>query len=185
MFLECLFCTSLCRNDTHPPWCIPISSIIQFLCGLEQAGMVLSKPPNHEFTSNEINFQKRFESFYQIHQPPVLRYDDFVQGSDYSSIDAKLLISSTMDLFKDCRVQWTKLKKMLEDKTIEMDYSCITMDDINNGIKVCVTNSLHLLKLSKFILEKKEGDNLPVVSKNAVTFQFDIDAHYCCIHVHL
>ena len=175
-------CISSCRNHTHFPLCVHISSI-QFLCSLEQAGMVFSSTPNYEFTSNEINFQKRFESFHQIHQPPALRHDDFVQGSDYSSIDAKLLISSTMDLFKDCREQWTKLKKMLEDKTIDMDYSCVTMDDIKNGIKVCVTNSLHLLKLSKFILEKKEGDNLTVFSKDAVRFQFDIDAHYCCIHV--
>jgi hypothetical protein len=138
--------------------------------------------PNYVFTSNEINFQKRFESFDQIPQPPALKYNDFVQGSDYSSIDPKFLVSSTMDTFKECRVQFTNLKKMLEDGTIEMTYSCVTMDDIHNGIKVCVTNSLHLLKLSQYNIVEKNPIDLP---KKAVTYQFDIDARYCCIHINV
>jgi hypothetical protein len=141
--------------------------------------------PKYKFTSNEINFQKRFESFDQIHQPPALKYTDFVQGSDYSSIDTTFLVSSTMNTFKECRAEFTKLKKLLKDQTIEMGYSCVTLEDIHNGIKVCVSNSLHLLKLSQFILEQKEKKNAIVMPKKAVTFEFDIDAQYCCIHIHV
>jgi len=131
------------------------------------------KKPQYKFTSHEICFRKRFESFNQIRQPPLLTHDDFLKGSDFGLVSSTTLISSATDCFTTSRGLLQEIGE--ESKKLEDIYRSIRKDDVTNLVKVCVGNSLFLLKLSKSIANQD-------VSTLNVSLDFK-DCQFCSINL--
>ena len=131
-------------------------------------------PHVYEFTSHEQRFQKQFEPFQLIMSPPPLSYDDFKAGSDFQNVSQADLLSSTSDCFK-------KSKTMLDNisihiGTIESKYSPLDADEIRALTKVCVGNSVFLMRLIQ-----QAGDKGTASGK--VTFDFAANSQFCTIKV--
>jgi len=146
----------------------------QFLAALNQAGVL--KKPGYKFTSHELCFNKRFEALDQIQQPPPLTYDDFMQGTDFSGVSSTTLLSSSTECFTASRSLLEKINMHCEK--MEEDYRCISKQDATKLIKVCIGNSIFLLKLSQGVAS---GDT----SSGKVTFDFQSHNEFCTINVKL
>ena len=119
-------------------------------------------------------FQKRFHSFRFIHQPRLLTFDDFLAGSDFSSVSANTLLTSTAGCFKTCRaIIDAILKRHLP--TIDPEYSAVKKEEALSLVKVCVGNSLFLHKLCQAV---DEGGGM--ASHNA-SFDFKVHKQFCSI----
>jgi hypothetical protein len=102
-------------------------------------------------------FLKRFETFNQIRQPPLLTHDDFLKGCDFDSISSSVLIASAAECF-------TASRSLLEEicnksKHVDELYCSVSKEDATNLIKICVGNSLFLMKLSQSIA-RQDTDSL-------------------------
>ena len=139
---------------------------------LLQTGFI--NKPTYEFTTTRKIFEKRFECFQQFRQPPPLSYDDFEKGTDFSSVSWKDLITSSSDCFKNCRILLDKMKNRVESKSL--DFLPISMDEIMCTTKVCIANSLLLLKVSQYI-DKCE------TKVHKVSFDFDTHRQFCSISI--
>ena len=144
---------------------------LQFLAALNQA-QVLNKP-QYKFTSHEICFRKRFETFNQIRQPPLLTHDDFLKGSDFGSVTSTVLISSAADCFTASRTLLEQISN--ECKKVDALHCSVSKEDVRNLIKVCVGNSLFLMKLSQSIASQ-DANSLSV----SLDFQ---DSQFCSINL--
>jgi len=145
--------------------------IVRFLAALNQA-QVLNKP-QYKFTSHEICFRKRFETFNQIRQPPLLTHDDFLKGSDFGSVTSTVLISSAADCFTASRTLLEQISN--ECKKVDALHCSVSKEDVRNLIKVCVGNSLFLMKLSQSIASQ-DANSLSV----SLDFQ---DSQFCSINL--
>lgn len=147
--------------------------IVRFIAALNQAEMV--RPDDYEFTSHEQRFRKQFEPFQQIVQPPPLTYNDFQTGSDFENVTQADLLSSTADCFKKC-------KSMLDNISVHMSampdtkFSPLGMDEVRALTKVCVGNSVFLMKLTQQV----HGNGK---AKGKVTFDFGANKQFCTIKI--
>ncbi len=137
---------------------------------LYQAGTI--SKPKYDFTTPRRIFEKRFQCFRQFRQPPPLTFDDFQKGTDFSSVPAKDLIKSAIDTFKDCRKALDQIAQSIESE--KSKYHLITKEETLSLTKVCIANSLFLLKMSQYI-ETGKMDSLKV------SFDFDIHKQFCSI----
>lgn len=144
----------------------------QFIASLNQAKMV--KPESYEFTSHDQRFQKRFEPFGAIVQPPPLTYDDFRTGSDFRSVPQSDLLSSTSECFKKCKSMLDKISSHAG----EIDSKFLPLPDeyIRGLTKVCVGNSVFLMKLTQQV----RGDG---TAKGKVSFDFAANTQFCTIKI--
>lgn len=133
--------------------------------------------PNYEFTTTKKIFHKRFECFHQFNQPPPLSYDDFQKGTDFSSVSSNDLIASATDCFKTCRSALDEMTKKLDndDNRFAANYG-MNREEIKKVTKVCIANSLALLKLSQSITR---GD----IGSCKIEFDFTTHKQYCSINV--
>jgi hypothetical protein len=149
----------------------------KYLAALYQADVI--QMPQYKFTTHELCFKKRFESIQQIVQPPNLSYDDFLKGTDFSSVSSRTLISSSTECFNVCKSLFQSIRSECDQAQVPMDddYRCISNTDIKRLTKVCIGNSLFLLKLSQ-ATEKGEG-----VSSSAleVNYDFTSNKQFCTI----
>ena len=135
---------------------------------------IISKPM-YEFTTTEKIFEKRFECFHQFRQPPALTYNDFQKGTDFSSVSSNDLISSSSDCFKTCRNLLSDIMKKLE--TIDSNYCIISKEEVMSVTKVCIANSLFLLKVSSYI---RKGESL---ESYKVSFDLETHGQFCSINI--
>lgn len=138
--------------------------MVRYIAALRQAGL-LSDPPKSitMFTTPQIRFQKRFEPFSVLSQPPPLSYEDFAQGSDFSAVRSEDLVRSAGDCFRQCKSVIERLLQVVvvgetsaSSEVIDMTkqrrnddlYISIRREEAMALTKVCVINSLFLHKLS-------------------------------------
>lgn len=146
--------------------------IVRFIASLTQAKLL--HPVAYEFTSLEQRFQKQFEPFQLIASPPALSYEDFKAGSDFQYVAQADLLSSTSDCFK-------KSKSMLDNisthiGSIERKYSPLDADEIRALTKVCVGNSVFLMRL----VQQSCGNG---TSSGKVTLDFSVHSQFCTIKI--
>uniref|UniRef100_A0A7S1ZHY9 Uncharacterized protein n=1 Tax=Ditylum brightwellii TaxID=49249 RepID=A0A7S1ZHY9_9STRA len=167
--------------------------IVRFLAALNQAGLV--KPPIFEFTTHQRRFEKRFESFSVISQPPPLTYDDYCQGSDFSSIQPEELLASAAECFRASKAAVDKLLVMLNkrsgsssallssttsmtasDEKDMLNYLPVAKEEVMSLAKVCVGNSLFLHKLTQQV---RSGEKVT----GKVLIDFSAHKQFCSIKI--
>lgn len=107
-----------------------------------------------EFTSKARVFEKRFEAFSSIEQPPKLDYKDYVAGSDFSKVQPMDLIQSTAECFSASKAYVDRLLAQLP--VIGTDFAAMQEDELRRLAKVCVGNSVYLQKLKQAIGSKDD-----------------------------
>ena len=134
------------------------------------------------FTTHELRFTKRFEVFNDIPQPPPLSYNDYKQGSDYSSVKSKDLLASASECFRSAKsiIDWL-LEVIVSDKVDDTTsaekrsdddmFLPVHRDEVMSLAKVCVTNTLFLLKLSSVV---DTGNN-----SESVSLEYKANKMYC------
>lgn len=148
--------------------------ILRFIAALRQSGVL--KTQEFKFTSHERIFDKRFELFQAIRQPPPLSYADYLEGSDFSNVSQADLLKTTSELFQSCKATAEQLLRDLP--TLNPLFTPIQQEEIRGLIKVCVGNSVYLLKLQQLVAADATGDK----SKSTkVEFDFQAHAHFSII----
>eukprot|EP00539_Tryblionella_compressa_P001162 CAMPEP_0178733116 /NCGR_PEP_ID=MMETSP0744-20121128/622_1 /TAXON_ID=913974 /ORGANISM="Nitzschia punctata, Strain CCMP561" /LENGTH=225 /DNA_ID=CAMNT_0020385275 /DNA_START=183 /DNA_END=860 /DNA_ORIENTATION=- len=145
--------------------------LVRFFAALKQAGLVQEN--EYEFTSNQRIFEKRYEPFAAIQQPPPLSYDDYLKGSDFSKVPQKDLLASTSECFN---VSKSMIEKLLAQiPTTDPSYLPIQEDELRQLAKVCVGNSIYLQKLKQII---GEG-----TTKASVSIDVNTNKQFCTIKI--
>jgi hypothetical protein len=147
--------------------------LLQFLAALNQAGLVKEK--NYEFTSKERIFQKRFEAFEGIQQPPSLLYDDYVQGSDFSKVAQNDLLMSTSECFNASKTMVDKLLSQMPG--VDTDYIPMRDNELRRLAKVCIGNSVYVQKL------KQKVGNADGQAEGDSVFDLETHNHYCTVKI--
>ena len=170
--------------------------IVRFLAALQQANYI--KTPQYKFTSHAQRFQKRFELFAQcqLPQPPVLSYNDYLQGSDFSQVSSEDLILSASDCFKSAkhvidkiletmnlyehehqRQQQTYKNNEKDEKSIyQMMQQPIQKEEVMRLAKVCVGNSLFLHQFHQL-----NHNNSKKMETKKVVLDFTVHDQFCTI----
>jgi hypothetical protein len=141
----------------------------RFIAALSQAELLL--PDSFEFTTNEIRFSKRFQPFACAATPKPLTYNDFLVGSDYTKVKQSDLLAATADSFTSAKVN----VDMMLTKYAQLDSWSITEEKMRALAKVCVGNSVYLMKLSRQV-----NDGGSAIDEN-VHFDFDTNVEFCII----
>jgi hypothetical protein len=148
--------------------------LVRFFAALQQAGLV--KENSYEFTSNEKIYQKRFEPFIGIHQPPLLAYADFLQGSDFSNISHGHLVIGSSDSFGAAKSLIDQT--LTHMATVDTDFLPIQEDEVRQLYKVCLGNSIYLQRLKHLTSAGGNGD-----IKATVTLDMTTHKHFCIIKI--
>eukprot|EP00531_Pseudo-nitzschia_arenysensis_P009546 CAMPEP_0116154340 /NCGR_PEP_ID=MMETSP0329-20121206/21729_1 /TAXON_ID=697910 /ORGANISM="Pseudo-nitzschia arenysensis, Strain B593" /LENGTH=716 /DNA_ID=CAMNT_0003651315 /DNA_START=206 /DNA_END=2353 /DNA_ORIENTATION=+ len=127
--------------------------LVRFFAALRQAGIVTEK--QYEFTTYKRIFEKRFEVFVGIQQPPPLTYEDYVKGSDFSKVTQKDLLASTADAFRLGKSMIDRL--LVQVPLMDPDYLPAKKEELQQLNKVCLGNSIYLQKLMQIIHRKEES----------------------------
>mmetsp|Transcript_26275 Transcript_26275/g.47654 ORF Transcript_26275/g.47654 Transcript_26275/m.47654 type:complete len:608 (-) Transcript_26275:185-2008(-) len=164
--------------------------LVRYIAALRQAELLCDPPASITmFTTHQKRFEKRFEAFSTLYQPPSLSYEDYVRGSDFSSVQSKDLLSSSTDCFRSGKgiVDWLLNVVVVEscdgstidktDKRKDDDlYISIRREEIMALAKVCVTNSLFLHKLASAKAGQKNAST-------SVAVEFKAHKQYCTISI--
>ena len=127
--------------------------LVRFFAAVRQAGIISEK--QYEFTTNKRIFEKRFEVFSGIQQPPPLSYDDYIKGSDFSKVTQKDLLASTVDSF---RLSKSIIDRLLAQiPLLDPDYLPAKEEELRELAKVCIGNSIYLQRLIQIIHDKEES----------------------------
>ncbi len=146
--------------------------LVRFFAALRQAGIVTEK--QYEFTTYERIFEKRFEVFMGIQQPPPLTYEDYVKGSDFSKVTQKDLLASTADAFRLSKSMIDRL--LVQVPLMDPNYLPAKKEELQELNKVCLGNSIYLQKLMQIIHRKEE-------SKARVAIDTTTNVEFCTIKI--
>lgn len=146
--------------------------LVRFFAATRQAG--ISTERRYEFTSNDRIFEKRFEGFAAILQPPPLSYEDYEKGSDFSNVSQKDLLLSTADCFNTSKSMVDRL--LTQRHLIDANYLPIQADELHKLSKVCLGNSIYLQKLKQII---DSGEN----AKPSVVLDMKTHTQFCTIKI--
>jgi hypothetical protein len=139
--------------------------LVRFFAALKQSGLV--KENSYEFTSNEEIYQKRFEPFIGIHQPPLLSYVDFLKGSDFSNISQDHLVTGSSDSFGAAKSLIDQT--LTHMATLDTDFLPIQEDEMRQLSKVCVGNSIYLQRLKQLSTAAGNGEIKATVTLDTTT----------------
>lgn len=157
MVLDCK--RSLCRG------------LVRYIAALHQAKFL--ENDKFQFTAAEKVFQKRFEAFAAIQQPPPLTYDDFIQGSSFARVSQRDLLFSTAECFKSSKATIVQITSKLA--TINGDFFSMTKEELGQIAKVCVGNSVYIMKMKQMVGKEAEA-NSP-----GVDFDFEANNEFSTI----
>lgn len=154
---------------------------VQFITALKQAG-VLELDDNHsryEFTNLATIFEKRFEAFQVIEQPPPYAFRHFQAGTDFTNYTTEQLQHYVGEGFQTCRSSIEILLVELEDRLSAEEedekticyYGNTSPDELRALRKVCVGNGIYLHKLR----QTTDAASL------RVEFDFGTHAEFCII----
>jgi len=149
---------------------------MQFRAALIQAGIL--KEQNFEFTSLERIFEKRFEVFQYIRQPPPLSYAHFLEGNDFSLVEPSSLLHTAAEGFQHCRAA---IEVMLQDMTRQkMDpmFAPVSETELRSLLKVCIGNAVYVQRLRQLI--ESGSANLP---STTVAFDFESHDQFCIFKI--
>ena len=149
---------------------------MQFRAALMQVGILQEQ--QFEFTSLERIFEKRFEIFQYIRQPPPLSYAHFLEGNDASLVQPNELLQTVSEGFQYCR---TSIEQMLNDiSKYKMDpmFCPVSEGELRALLKVCVGNAVYVEKLRQLLANGNES-----LSTTAVTLDFGKHAQFCVFTV--
>lgn len=146
--------------------------LVRFLAAVRQAGITPEK--RYDFTTSQRIFEKRFEVFSGIQQPPPLSYDDYVKGSDFSKVTQRDLLTSTAESFRLSKSIIDRL--LVQIPLIDPDYLPAQKMELQQLNKVCVGNSIYLQKLMQVIQSKEE-------SKTRVAIDTTTNFEFCTIRI--
>ena len=162
--------------------------MVRIIASLQQSKLLKDPPATIPlFTSHKRRFEKRFEVFTNLPQPPSLSYDDFAQGSDFSAVNNRDLIASAQDCFRTGKATIDRLLEVIlpadtaitpnptEQRTNDDLYVSIRREEIRALLKVCVSNSLFLLKLETALNDPD--------SDQKVSLLFDAHKEFCTISI--
>lgn len=121
-----------------------------------------------------MRFHKQFEPFFVIKQPPLLTYDDFLNGSDFSNVSQSDLLLSASDCFKKCKAVVDNVSKQIS--AMDGRLSPLDKNELLGLAKVCVGNSVFLMKLTQKI---SSGD----IGKEKVEFDFESTSQFCTVKI--
>ena len=144
--------------------------LLRFIAALQQAGILKEK--HYEFTSLEKIFDKRFELFQSVQQPPSLSYSDYLEGSSFSRVPQNELVESTAEWFQSCKTTVDRLVASIS--TIDPDYTPMQEDEVRSLLKVCVGNLVYVRRLQQLI---ETTPDKPV----QVDFDFSANKEFCTI----
>ena len=137
------------------------------MAAANQAGLV--KDVEYEFTSKERVFEKRFEVFQVMAQPPPLTYADYLEGSDFSKVNQNELLKSASDCFKASKTMVDKLEEQL--KGIDADFVSAGEADLRLLAKISVGNTVYLAKLTQSVAQNgKTSGELSIDMEPSVQF---------------
>lgn len=128
-------------------------------------------PESFEFTSYEIRFAKRFQPFACVVTPAPLGYKDFLIGSDFSRVKQSDLLNATAESFTNAKAT---VDGLLGNKQVDRKDMSTTEDELRSLAKVCVGNSVYLMKLIRQI---DEGAN----ATGTVEFDFSSHDEFCIV----
>ena len=119
----------------------------------------------------------RFRPFESIPQPPPLRYEDYLAGSDFSNVLPDDLQKATAECFQASKSYLDHLNAEVD--SIAEEYRAIDKDELKQLAKVAVGNSVYLLKLQQK-LKSRQADG-----RVEATIEIDADSHkrFCTIKV--
>jgi hypothetical protein len=139
---------------------------IRFMAAVRQVTGIHDGP--FEFTSLPMIFEKRFGLFRGTRQPQPLTYDDYVEGTDFSQVDRVTLRSSASEVFRNSKAVAECLRQDLTN--LNPIYAPVLEPELLKIIKVCVGNSVYLMKLDQ-------------IDSPSVSADFDFSAHpeFCTI----
>jgi len=163
--------------------------LVRYIAFLRQAKLLPDPPASLTmFTTHRRRFEKRFEAFQGLPQPPHLSYEDYVKGSDFSMVNNKDLLSSAVECFRMGKSAIDRLLETILEVDVETFtintaekrkdddlYISIRREEVRAFAKVCVTNSLSLHKLSS-IVEKHKSDC-------EVLLEFSAHKQYCTLTI--
>ena len=137
------------------------------------------------FTTHQKRFEKRFEVFRTLPQPPSLSYKDYLKESDFSAVASKDLLSSAADCFRsakgiiDSLLDAIVLEGCATNLTHRDDglYISIRRQEILQIAKVCVANSLFLHKLALM-----DGSDIRSGERSA-SLEFKAHKLYCTLSI--
>lgn len=136
---------------------------------MNQAGLV--KDVKYEFTSKERIFEKRFEVFQIISQPPPLTYADYLEGSDFSTVNQNELLKSASDCFKASKTMVDKLESQLKSGSVDSDFVTASEADLRLLAKIAVGNTIYLAKLTQSVAQNgKSSGELSIDMEPSVQF---------------
>ena len=118
-------------------------------------------------------FQKRFEVFANIQQPPPLTYDDFLKGSDFARVSQSDLLLSTAECFKSSKELVGKITALLP--SLDSALLSLTKEELNQIAKVCVGNLVYVQKMKQMVAAPDGG------RPRRVEFGFDSNCEFCTI----
>eukprot|EP00571_Detonula_confervacea_P010433 CAMPEP_0172302278 /NCGR_PEP_ID=MMETSP1058-20130122/4010_1 /TAXON_ID=83371 /ORGANISM="Detonula confervacea, Strain CCMP 353" /LENGTH=1036 /DNA_ID=CAMNT_0013012701 /DNA_START=265 /DNA_END=3371 /DNA_ORIENTATION=- len=162
--------------------------LVRYIAALRQAKLLLDPPASITmFTTHQKRFEKRFEAFSTLPQPPSLSYEDYIRGSDFSAVQSQDLLSSASDCFRSGKgvVDWLLdvivPAESCDEYTIDLAekrkdddlYIGIRREEIMALAKVCVSNSLFLHKLASMTGGAKNS------GKSSVSLDFKAHKLYC------
>jgi len=165
--------------------------LVRYIAALRQAKLLPDPPASiRMFTTHQKRFEKRFEAFSTLYQPPSLSYDDYVRGSDFSAVQRKDLLASATDCFRSGKgiVDWLLDVIVVEgtnktevNGTVKRNdddlFISIRREEIMSLAKVCVTNSLFLHKLASITDSGKDPGN------SNVSLEFNAHKQYCTMSI--
>ncbi len=164
--------------------------MVRYIASLSQAKL-LSNPPTSltMFTTHRKRFEKRFEAFQGLSQPPHLSYEDYVKGSDFSVVNNRDLLSSAVECFRIGKNAIDRLLESILEKDVETSsidttekrrdddlYISVHREEVRALAKVCVTNSLSLHKLQSIVEKQNE-------SESEVLLEFNTHKQYCTLTI--
>jgi len=135
----------------------------RFMAALRQAGVLQHR--EDVFTNLGLVFEKRFKAFAQISQPPQLQFSQFMEGCDFAGISQSEILQATSEWYLSSR---KIVEDLMRSKSVDALHSPMLDDELRSILKVCIGNSVYLLKLSQV-----EG------SDTEVEFDFSSHRQFC------
>jgi hypothetical protein len=129
----------------------------------------------YEFTSEERIFEKRFEAFLAVQQPPPLQYNDYLQGSDFSKVPQNDLLVSTSECFNTSKAYVDKL--IAQIPTMDIDFLPMQENELRRLAKVSIGNSIYVQKL------RQKVDATTGKADGAVSFDVETHNQFCTMKI--
>lgn len=150
---------------------------LQFRAALYQANLL--KDPRFHYTSLKCIFAKRFEVFQCIRQPPLLTYENYRDGNDFSQVSSSDLIQTVLEGFQHCRSSIDQLLQDIAAQKIDPAYAPATETELRGLFKVCIGNAVYAQKLRRLV---DDGD-AKALSSATVTCDFDAHDQFCIFKI--